>query len=84
MIRFKDFEAKILSSGWFTRELEPLDAVLRDLNEWVEGENVEVLNIETVVLPNLYSEEGTTDVDVQTSGDYPSSWNQFFRVWYRA
>ena len=47
---------------------------------------VDVVNVETVVLPNIWSqyEEGTTDPALHTSGDMASQWNQFIRVWYRA
>ncbi len=51
---------------------------------WVEQNEVEVINVETVVLPNIYrsGEEGTSDPELRTSGDMHSRWYQFVRVWY--
>ena len=44
----------------------------------------DVLNVETVVLPNIWSpyEEGSADVALGTSGEMPSHWHQFIRCWY--
>ena len=52
MIAFKDFVAGVVSSSFFGREWEPLTAALEDANRWMEAEGVEVVNVETVVLPN--------------------------------
>jgi hypothetical protein len=43
-----------------------------------------VLNVETVVLPNIWSrfEEGSRDPALGISGDSPSHWHQFIRVWF--
>lgn len=87
-LRFADFEAEQLKKpGYFTEgTYAELDQVLDHLNAWVDRTGVEVINIETVVLPNLYSEKemGSQDVSIRTSGEMLSTWNQFFRVWYRA
>lgn len=87
MILFADFEPRELSSAGFFQaaEHESLGKVLQDVNEWIEKENVDVINIETVVLPNMHNmgEEGTTDPSIRTSGERSSYWHQFFRVWYR-
>jgi len=36
------------------------------------------------VLPNIFSryEEGSRDTSLGTSGESPSFWHQFIRVWY--
>ena len=54
-------------------------------NEWIAENGVDVVNIETVVLPEIWEkdEEGTTDVDIRTSGECSSYWHQFIRVWYK-
>lgn len=86
-LRCIDFEAKQLTKPGFFMQgtYTELDQVLDRLNAWVDREDVEVVNIETVVLPNLYSEKemGTQDVSIRTAGEVSSTWNQFFRVWYR-
>jgi hypothetical protein len=51
----------------------------------MKNENIEVVNIETVVLPNIHDEleEGSMDTNLDTMSNSTSSWNQFVRVWYR-
>ena len=46
---------------------------------------VEVVNVETIVLPNIHSphEDGTADPSLHVSGDHGSRWYQVFRVWYK-
>jgi hypothetical protein len=62
-----------------------LDAAVAAANEWVTQQQVEVIHIETVLLPNPFapSEEGTADSHLHTAGEGFSYWTQFVRVWYR-
>jgi hypothetical protein len=60
--------------------------VLGKLNQWVhENQNLEVVNIETVVLPNIHDsqEEGSQDTELWTGGESSSQWYQLLRIWYR-
>lgn len=88
MIHFRDFEPRLLeSAGLFkAAQYESVGVVLQEVNDWIHRENIEVVNIETVVLPNIHSwnEEGTADPELITGGDVGSTWHQFFRVWYKA
>ena len=69
-------------AGFFSNTYEQLeDAVVR-ANDFVAEGNRELVNIETVVLPEMYSEGGTMDPELSQSGNH-SSWFQFVRVWYR-
>ena len=43
---------------------------------------VRVINLETVVLPNLSSVDDASKVGIRTSGDMSSYWYQIVRVWY--
>ena len=54
-------------------------------NRWVSENGIRVTNVETVVLPNIWSryEEGSSDTVLGTSGESPSFWHQFIRVWYQ-
>jgi len=85
MIWFEDFAPQIIKSGFFGRTFESFEAALAAANEWIEHNDIDVVNIETVVLPQIWerSEEGTTDTDIRTSGECSSTWHQFIRVWYR-
>lgn len=72
--------------GWIREgTYESFDAAVTAANEWLATANVELINLETVVLPNIWSrfEEGSTDSSIGTSGDSPSRWHQFLRCWYR-
>jgi len=86
MIQFRDFVPKMLSApGVFKAgEYESMEAALAAANSWIKEYDIQIINVETVVLPNIWSryEEGTTDVALGTSGEMPSHWHQFVRVWY--
>lgn len=87
MIRYRDFVPNMLARpGWFKEgDFESFDEALEAVNKWIKEDDIKVVNIETVVLPNIWSkfEEGSADVSLGTSGDSPSRWHQFIRVWYR-
>ncbi len=87
MIAFKDFVPKRLSPAGFTGEpvFETFQDMVKACNTWIRDEKVEVLNVETVVLPNVHApfEEGSEDVNIRQDDDYVTPWNQFLRVWFR-
>ena len=87
-LKFADFQAQQLVSPGFLQEGQytRLDQVLAEIQRWIDEQHIDVINVETVVLPNIYArkEEGTADVDLKTSGEISTTWHQFFRVWYRA
>ena len=83
-VAFRDFAPAIEKKGFFRNQYESLRDCLRRANEWIDAEDPDVINIETVVLPNLWNEEGPEDPEITTSGDMMSSWHQFVRVWYRS
>lgn len=88
MIEFKDFVPQMTSPPGFLRPAEygTFEDAVRAASNWIENRGVEVVTLETVVLPNFrYShEEGSTDPSIRTSGEMASTWHQFLRVWYRA
>lgn len=87
MLRYRDFAPKVLAEpGLFTAgEFETFDEAVEAANDWINEENIALISIETVVLPNIWSrwEEGTADGALGTSGDSPSRWHQVLRCWYR-
>lgn len=87
MITFTDFVPEVKDKGGFFRMpvMEQLTESLKEANAWIAKYNVDVVNIETVVLPNIHSpgEQGSTDVQLRTSGDMGAYWYQFIRVWHR-
>lgn len=88
MFQFQDFVPRMHARpGWFKEgEFESFEEAVVAANQWIDANQIDVTNIETVVLPNIWSkfEEGSADVSLGTSGDSPSRWHQFVRVWYRA
>ena len=86
-IAFKDFAPTPLRKGFFSLSLAKkytsLDVTLEKLNRWSQANDIDVLNIETVVVPNLdLEDEGTMEEAISVAGGI-SGWYQFFRVWYR-
>lgn len=86
MIHYRDFVPQQLAAPSFFSpgNYESLDAALAEANAWVHESGIRVINIETVVLPNIWSryEEGSGDTALGASGESPSHWHQFIRVWY--
>jgi len=86
MLRYRDFVPRLTKPAAFLSpaEYESFDAALAAANHWVQENGVRVRNVETVVLPNIWSryEEGSRDTSLGTSGESPSFWHQFIRVWY--
>ena len=87
MLRYKDFvPCQTQAPGWLKPgEFESFDAAVEAANQWLSESNVRLIQMETVVLPNIHSrwEEGSTDASIGTSGDSPSFWHQFLRCWYQ-
>lgn len=87
MIQYRDFVPEMLAAPKLFKagEYESLEAAIEAANSWIKEYDVRIVNIETVVLPNIWSryEEGTSDVALGTSGEMPSHWHQFVRVWYQ-
>jgi hypothetical protein len=88
VITYRDFAPQQTAPGGLLKrpEFESLDQAVAEANAWIDSNRVEVVNIETVVLPNVWSpyEEGTEDANIMTRGDFATAWNQFVRVWYTA
>ncbi len=84
-LRFKDFVPEIKDGGGFFKSatVEQLSEPLDRVNSWVSQEKIDVINIETVALPNIHQEEGSSDTQLRASGDYSTYWYQFIRVWYK-
>ncbi len=87
MLKHRDFVPKQIEAPGFLKpgQHESFDAAVIAANEWLEDSPVTLVSLETVVLPNIWSrwEEGSKDASIGTSGDTPSRWHQFLRVWYQ-
>jgi hypothetical protein len=83
-IAFKDFFPQITQSGFLANEYESFEAVVQRANAWIAGSGVQVLNVETILLPNVSNEAEALHTNIRTSGEVSSYWRQFIRVWYEA
>jgi len=90
MIAFRDFSPRNLDKPGFSKgvgEWEPLSAALAAANEWIASEGIEVLNVETVVLPCHPSERAFSDSSAPAAHVNGGNWHvarQVVRVWHRA
>jgi hypothetical protein len=86
-INYIDFEPQALEkSFWGIHTYENLAATLERANEWIRRNySTEIVNVETVVLPNIYKKnKATTDQISQyyTGGQSVQNF-QIIRIWYK-
>ena len=87
MLKYKTFVPRqtkaygFLSDGDFAN----FDDAVAAADEWIESTGVEIVQIETVVLPNMYDsgEKGPNDTYLRVPDRMANHWHQFLRVWYR-
>jgi hypothetical protein len=86
MIKYQDFAPQMLTPPGFLKlaTYEPFQVAVDAANLWIKEHEARVFNIETLLLPNIWSryEEGTSDPALGTSGESPTQWHQVVRVWY--
>ncbi len=85
MIQFIDFVPDIKKKFLVANEVESLESTRQRMNEWIrQNKTYEIINVETVVLPNIHgrNEEGSQDPELHFA-EYQPVWYQIFRVWYR-
>lgn len=82
MMRFKDFAIKKKDGP---EEQEQVDELLLRINKWVEENEHGVLNIETLLFPNLHRNKWSTGARFFTISEQGQVTYQFqvFRVWYQ-
>lgn len=81
-ISYRDFFPQTVTKSFFGDKHESLSATVVRANDWIASDNIKVLNVETVVLPNVRNEAAASEVGVRTSGEMSSWWYQVVRVWY--
>lgn len=86
MIQYKDFVPEVVPQGLFKRPLyQPLEETLAEVNRWISQHSYQIINIETVVLPNMHNpkEDGSGDTSLTTREGWDATWHQFVRVWFK-
>ena len=86
MIEYRDFVPRMMTpAGYLGQpEFETLQQALEGANKCIGEDAIEVVSIETVVLPNVHHplEDGSEDGSIRQDDDWVTMWNQFIRVWY--
>ena len=85
-IAVKDFvPAKDKGSFFKSGKIQGFDEVMEQANKWVQDNpDKKIINVETVVLPNIHDEDGSFDTELFTGGETHSQWYQLIRVWFEA
>lgn len=81
MLEFRDFAPQPTGrklSGRLEFENSLRDSV-SEASRWIDAENINVLNIETVVLPSIWAEKSTEAPELSSL----SPRYQLVRVWFR-
>ena len=85
VIKYRDFLPEERARGGLFGgvDFSDFDTCVAAMNTWLAESGVDLIRIETVVLPNIHSieEEGTTDTELHASAH--TMWYQFLRLWYR-
>jgi hypothetical protein len=87
-LEFMDFVAQTIDAGGLKRaaQVEDIDAVTGRLNDWLAAHpGLQILNVETVVLPNINhaGARGSKDSLLHQEGGRADDWHQLVRVWFR-
>ncbi len=63
-------------------DFSSFDSCVVAMNAWLEENPVDVLRMETVMLPNIHNvnEDGPSDTELHASSH--TVWYQFVRLWY--
>jgi hypothetical protein len=80
MIHHRDFIPPTIRSTWTQGlQTQPWQAAVEAASEWIENEQIDVINIETVNFP--VGQEDDTTIPVAVSDSFH---RQFIRVGYRS
>lgn len=83
MIKFRDFAPPAEELGLLGKSpVAGFERAVESANQWIEAFDIHVLSIETVVLPNIGSEEGTGEAELEV-GNRTTYWYQIVRVWHQ-
>lgn len=85
-LKFKDFtRQRVATSFWAGDTFAPLEDTAQEASAWIDEHGIQVINVETVVLPLSQFSGGQVDPDAtpKAGGRFNAEWHQFIRVWYR-
>jgi len=87
MIAYQDFLPQVTQAGGVFKNAqhESFDQMIARINQWITAHCIQVLNIETIVLPNIQlAGHNSTHSTYRTSGHNlaTNQWYPVVRVWY--
>jgi hypothetical protein len=89
MLAFRDFVPKMTTVdqgtsyfSWPQQVYETFEEAVLAADAWVVEEQVRVRQVETVVLPNIWSGKEEGSADPALAAVAATTWHQFLRVWY--
>lgn len=85
LLAYKDFLPKLLKYKPEEKilEFETFPNLVRSANIWIKANNINVINIETLVLPNIFSTREHGSVDTCLITNQTTAWHQIIMLWYR-
>ena len=83
-LEYQDFSPSAVEHKVLSTEYENFSEVVAHANDWIRDSGVTVLNVETILLPNLQNLKDTLQVIQSVSGTVMNSSYLFqvLRVWY--
>ena len=79
-IGFCDFVPNRVQTGVFSVEEETLGHAVARANDWIAAGNIDVINVETVMIPGR---RGASEDGEQRQFDSTPDWVYVVRVWFR-
>ena len=83
MLKFRDFAPPQQELGLLGEpEIANLAEAVEAANQWIDTFHIDVVTVETVVLPNLDGADATTAGELKADAE-DARWFQVVRIWYR-
>ena len=84
MLKYRDFipedQSRLLNP---TRSYEHFDSLVDRANAWTRARGIEVINAETIVLPNIRPKKSSESPGSAVSCAGLTNWAQILRIWYQ-
>lgn len=82
-LKYRDFAPPAEELGLMGRPgYASFEKAVESANGWIDALHVDVVSVETVLLPGGPHSTGTDEGELRADGDQ-GSWYQIVRVWYR-
>lgn len=84
-IEFRDFAPAFAKSRVIGEPglCDDFASAVEAANQWIHDQQIDVVNIETVLLPDMHARGGTGEGQLFVSTVSGGYWYQFVRIWFR-